>query len=403
MPRYHYKARTAEGRSVEGDLDSPDEKSLDAELQRQGMVLLEAGKGGAPARRTAGRNLSMAQTDLIFFTMELSTSYGAGLPLLGTLEDMSETAETPAVRALAAGLAEHVKGGASLAEALSAFPKAFPNLFVELVGAAERTGKLEEIFKDLVRFLEWQKEVKGQIVSATVYPASLFGAVVMLALVLTLFVFPRFLSTFAAMGGELPMPTQILLGINEVVQHQWPVLLGAAVGLPTGYMVLRRLPPVRWRIDYAKVKAPVFGPLITKVLMSRFSHNLGMMISSGLDFGSSLALCERLMGNVVLANVVAEAKSAVEQGRPLSDAMSRGGFVPSLVRRMLKLGETTGELEKSLEAVSTYYDKEVPRAIKRMFGVVEPLLLMFMAGMVLFMASAVLLPLYSMLGKMGQG
>lgn len=403
MARYRYKARANNGAAVTAVADAANEDALAETLKAEGLTLISTTIAENRARVAArgAASVSLAPTDLIFFTMEIGTSFGAGLPLIETLDEMAEGSESKAIRVLCSGIAERVRSGESLAEALKAFPKCFPDLYVQLVASSEKSGQLDAVLKDLVRFLEWQKEIRSQITSATVYPASLFGAVVGLVIVLTLFVFPKFLGTFSAMGGELPLPTRILLFIDT--QFQSHKLLAAlfAIGIPAIYFAIRDIPPVRWQIDTFKLKMPATGPLLTKVLMSRFSHNLAMMLSSGVDFQASLAMCENMMGNVVLAKLVHDARLAVERGEPLSDAMARGGWVPSLVRRMLKLGESTGSMETSLQSVSDYYDKEVPRSITRMFAIAEPVILAFMAAVVLFMASAVLLPLYGMLNMVG--
>lgn len=407
MPRFRYKARNLEGKSVEAVTEAVDDDALERELAKQGLMLISSAPAAAAKKGSfwnggiRASSIALKPRDLIFLTMELGTSYSAGLPILNTLEDMSLTSESMVVRELCRGIAERVRSGSSLAESLAAFPRAFPQLYIELVSAAEKTGKLETILDDLVRFLEWSQDTRSQIVSATIYPMSMLGAVVMLTLVLTLFVFPRFLTQFAAQGNDLPAPTLILMWADRTFRENKIQVVAVTVGVPLIYMLIKDIPPVRWRVDMMKLKIPVTGPLITKVLMSRFSHNLSMMLSSGLDFGSSLRLCERLMENVVLTQLVSDARMGVEQGKPLSDAMARGNYMPSLVRRMLKLGETTGEMEKSLESVSKYYDKEIPKSIKRMFAILEPLILVLMASVVLFMASAVLLPLYQMISNMG--
>lgn len=402
MPRYRYKARTMQGKAVEAEMEALDDMALEAELSGQGLVLLSVAPVGTRGKQKAGRRgLALNNKELTLFTMELSTSYKAGLPLLSTLEDMAASSEAARIRGICAGVADRIRGGSSLLEALSAYPNAFPTLYVELVGAAERTGQLELVLDDLVRFLEWQKEVKGQIASATIYPASLFGAILLLLVVLMGFVFPKFLEQFSSMGAELPLPTVVAIAISDFLQNQWYVLIGGLATVFGVYMAVRNHPPVRWRIDEFKLKVPLIGPLLTKILMSRFTHNLSMMLASGLEFGQSLAICERLMGNAVLGKLVADAKTAIEQGMSLSDAMSRGGYIPSLVRRMLKLGESTGKMEETLEHVSHYYDKEVPESIKRMFAVMEPMLLAIMAGVVGFLVAAVFLPIYGMLDHIG--
>lgn len=400
MARFRYKARAANGANVVAIAEAPDEEALERDLEAKGLWLISTSRAELKTKLTRGaQNISLSPTDLIFFTLEIGTSYSAGLPLIETLEDMAEGSDSRAIRYLAAAIAERVRGGESLASALEAFPRCFPTLYVQLVSSAEKTGQLDVVLRDLVRFLEWQKEIKGQIVAATVYPASMLAAVVGLGIVLILFVFPKFLSTFAAMGGDLPLPTRMLLWIDQTFQANKLLFALFFFGIPITYLVIRNIPSVRWRVDMAKLKMPATGPLLTKVLMSRFSHNLAMMLASGVDFQAALGMCEKLMGNAVLIKLVGDARLAVERGEPLSEAMSRGGWVPSLVRRMLKLGETTGAMEKSLESVSEYYDKEVPRAISRMFAILEPALLVVMAGAVLFMAAAVMLPLYEMLNK----
>lgn len=399
MPKYKYKARNLEGASVEAVAEAANDDALEKDLASQGLVLISSSL--AEKRKSTSASVELDAQNLIFFTMEVGTSFSAGLPLLQTLEDMATGAETKAVRQVSRGLADRVRGGSSLREALAAFPKAFPNLYVELIGAAERTGKLDAVLEDLVRFLEWQKETKGQIVSATVYPLSMIGAVVGLTLVLTLFVFPRFLSTFASLGDDLPAPTRILLFVDHTFTAFKGPIFGLLAILGGGLWFINRIPAMAWYVDYAKLKTPLIGPLLTKLLMSLFTHNLAMMLGSGLDFSTALRLCERIVGNLVFQKIIADARNAIEQGQPLSEAMNKDGLIPSLVRRMLKLGENTGRMEESLESVSKYYDKEIPKSIKRMFTVLEPMILATMAGVVLFMASAIMLPIYGMMDKMG--
>ncbi len=406
MARYRYKARTLDGQPVEAVADALDDRALEERLTEQGMVLISAAQMERRSKFKdvlfgTGTAAVLNPMELVLFTMEVSTSYKAGLPLLQTLEDMALSGEKRNIREVCKGISERVRGGASLGDSLAAFPKAFPELYVDLIRAAEQTGKLDRVLDDLVRFLEWQKETRGQIIGASVYPVALLGAVIGLGLILTLFVFPRFLDTFKNMGGKLPLPTKMLLGIENFVHAHHIALIVVVVGVPTAYLSLRNVPAVRMTIDMAKLRNPIVGPLLTKLYMSLFSHNLGMMIGSGLDFSNALRLVERIVKNVVFQNLIADARNAVENGRPLSDAMTRGNLVPSLVKRMLKLGETTGSMEDSLENVSRYYDKEVPRAIKKMFQIMEPLVLVTMAGVVLFMASAVLLPLYGMINQIG--
>lgn len=412
MARYRYMARDYAGKSVEAVLEAPNEDALERLLTQQGMTLVaanEVGAKGGAASKSLNLNLSfsfapspsLTQKELVLFTMELGTSYRAGLPILGTLEDMANTAEAAAIRKVSAGVADRVRGGDSLADSMRAYPKAFPTLYVELVTAAEQSGQLDRVLDDLVRFLEWQRVIKGQVKSATTYPAALLGVTVTVVVVLTVFVFPKFLESFSGMGAELPLPTRILMRIDELAKAYGQMAVGTLFGIVALYFAIRNHPPVRWQIDMAKLKMPAIGKLLTKVLMSRFSHNLAMMLASGLEFSQSLRICEKIMGNVVLGKLVQDARMAIEQGEALSDAMARGGYIPSLVRRMLKLGESTGKMEETLEHVSKYYDDEVPEAIKSTFAVIQPVMLIFMAGIVLFMAAAVFMPIYQMLELLG--
>lgn len=400
MPRYRYKARDLSGKSVEATIDAADDASLERELREKGLHLISANEVQRRVRVAIG-SPALNERDLVLFTMEIGTSYRAGLPLLGTLDDMALASESKPVRAVAQGLADRVRSGQSFADAMAAYPRAFPPLYVELVASAEKTGQLDRIMEDLVKFLEWQKELRGYVASATVYPATILGAVILLMIVLTFFVFPKFLQSFASMGDQLPLPTRVLMNIDIFTRQYWPVALTVVVVVPLVYLAVRNRPLVRQRIDAFKLQIPLIGPLLVKIGMSRLAHNLAIMLGSGLEFSQALRSCERMMGNVVLTGIVADARVAIEQGESFSDAMSRGTSVPSLVRRMLKLGETTGKMEETLEHVSRYYDQEVPVAIKRMFSILQPVILILLAGLVMFMAGAVFAPIYQMLDRMG--
>lgn len=399
MPIFAYKARDDLGAEVKGVLVADTEEALASSLRERRLYLVQA----TPRRETAEKfsTSGIDRRDIIVFALHLSTVLAAGIPIVQGLEDLERHTGKANLKKVVARIREDLQGGSSLSRALERFPQIFPEVFVSMVMAGEVSGAMDMVLRELTAFLEWQEEMISTTKRATFYPAFLLVSVLALASVLFTFVFPRIMPIFENMKVELPLLTRIMIAISKFFESNWLYMLLAVVGLVVGVQLLKRTPRGRFFLDGLKLKVPLFGQLITKLALSRFSHNLGILLRSGIDIIQSLTTVERLVGNVVIAKAISDARERVIGGGSLWRSFEATGVFPPLVIRMIATGEVSGTLEDSLQKVTDYYDRDVPDTIKRIFAVMEPMLIFMLAMFVVVIALSFYLPLYSSLGAIG--
>jgi type IV pilus assembly protein PilC len=400
VPRYEYNAIDDYGKKVRGSLFAADEKGLRGTLAGMGLHLLNAREraagGGLPAFRKG-----IKRADLIQFTFHLKTLIAAGVPIVAALGDLADQTEHPSFRDVIQDVRRNLQSGAGLSDSLGLHPEAFPEIFVSIVRAGETTGNIDGALGDLGRFLTWQEELSKTIKQATYYPTTVVCAVAGLIFILFAFVFPRFLKIFEAAQVELPLPTRIVIAVSEFFRDYGLYLLG---GIALVFLLLhlyRRTESGRLRTDGWKLKIPVIGKLIRAIEISQFSHYLASLFRAGVEMTHSLWVVEKLIGNRVIAAVVHEARDDLIAGGGLSASLRKSGEFPPMVVRMVSAGETSGNLDKTLENVSNYYDQEIPLVVKKTFAILEPVIILVLATIVLGAALSFFMALYKMVGAMG--
>ena len=317
MPDFRYRSINGAGRSVTGVATASDEASLAALLADEGLVLVEAEldsgeKGATVSARapSAAASRTVKRVELIRFTYNLQAIISAGVPIVKGLESLreeAEVAESP-MQPVLTGLIQRLRAGDSFSEALHLYPEVFPELYVNLIAAGEVSGNLEPILVDLAENLEWQEEIKGTLKQATVYPAVVLTAVAGLIAMIFLFVVPQFSELFQKMNVPLPLPTRILLGAGDLFARYWML---AAAFLAGGVFVLKALaktPHGRLWVEMAKVRLPLFGPVVMKISLSRFSKNLSVLTNAGIPITEALLIAERVAGNPIVEKAVAEVR-----------------------------------------------------------------------------------------------
>lgn len=402
MNTYHYVGIDSGGRRVSGQLVAADEAGLESRLQSMGCWLIEArADKGSAAHRISGRRMARGGTrrELINFCVLMSFQLRVGITMMTALQVTSEDCESAWFRDVLAKLREEVESGSTLAEAMTHHP-VFSRQFTSLVQAGERSGTLPEAFMELRRYLEWQEQVLSDVRQATVYPAIVLLVVCAFVMLLFTFVIPRFVTLLAAANVGLPLPTQIVFGVSGFAKATWWLWLGLLVGIPALFALGRRY-STKFAIlhDQARFRLPLFGDLIHMLAVSRFAQNLAVLYRAGLGIVDALKLTEGLVGSVWLASVIRDVSERVQTGETVSEAMHRHPVFPSLLQRMVVMGEKTGNLDKALENVAEYYNLVVPRKIKRIFSVAEPALILFLVVLVGFVALAIFLPILGMLGS----
>ncbi|MCP4366260.1 MAG: type II secretion system F family protein [Planctomycetes bacterium] len=409
MPQYTYTAIDDDGKPVDGTLEAENEDELATNLSQMGYYLLTAttAKRGKKAKAKKGSKGGfyfgkVKQREIITFTHHLSTVLSAGIPILQGLEDLVEQTEDARFRNILAETRDDVKGGSSLSDAMAKHPEAFSELYVNLLKAGEASGEVDRVLAEIARFLEWQEEMTANVKQITIYPTVVFGAIVLLVGYLFAFVFPTFTKILTQLNVPLPLPTLIVISISNFMKNYWWLLLIGIAGVITTIKVILRYPWGRYAFDRFKLGIPIFGTLLRKIALSRFAHFMALLYSAGVDILESLTVVERVVGNEVIARVIRDAREQVKAGRRLSEPLRASKQFPPMVVRMVEIGEISGQLDKTLLKVSEFYDREIPQTVKKVFAAFEPIMIVFLAGIVLLVAVSMYLPLYSSLGTLGK-
>ena len=262
--------------------------------------------------------------------------------------------------------------------------------------SGETTGRLDEVLREIVKFLEWQEELVGTIKQATTYPIIVLCALMGLIGVMFTFVLPRFLTIFDGFNIPLPLPTRITIAISNFFQNFWWLMIAGIVAAIVGLRVANRTPQGRMILDRVKLRIPIFGELSRKIALSRFAHYLATLFGAGVNIMNALEVVERVVGNMVLSDVVRKARLQVGTGQSVAGALRESKEFPPMVVRMVTIGETTGGLEETLQKVADYYDREVPQTIKRLFTALEGLVIIALGVVVLFVVLSIILPMLSL-------
>ncbi len=400
MTAFTYAARSRDGKTQKGTLTAESRQAVIQTLQARGLTpdpasIKEKGKAGAPA--VAKGNKRVKQQDLLLFTRQMATMVNAGLPLLQSLDILAEQADDANFAAVIRGIAQNVEGGETFSEALRKFPKAYPDLYVSMVRAGEAGGDLDGVLLQLADYLESTAELKRKIKSAMTYPTVAFGLILLMAAGLILFVVPRFAAIFTELGAELPAPTKFLILISNTAQS-WRALVVVAAMIGT-VMLVRAYGATetgRYNLDALKLRLPIFGRILRKVAVSRFTRTLSTLTRSGVAILQAMEIVERTAGNEVFAKAIREAGDSVRNGETLADPLARSGEFPPMVTRMIGVGEKTGALEVMLEKISDFYDSEVKAMVEGMTSLIEPLLIAFMGTIVGGIVIALFMPIMNL-------
>jgi type IV pilus assembly protein PilC len=339
--------------------------------------------------------------DLVMFCFQLEQLSTAGVPLLEGLTDLRDTTANPHFQKIIGSLVSEVEGGKMLSQAMAEYPNVFNFVFVSLVRAGEQTGKLPEVFENLSATLKWQHELISQTKRLIAYPIFVLVVVIVAVSFLMISLVPQMTTFLNNMGQELPTQTKILLLISKVfVDFWWLILLLpilATVGIALGIKHSARF---RYRVDYAKLYMPITGPILQKIILARFARYFALMYQTGIPVLDAIKTCEDIVSNQVLADALARAHQQINAGDSMSESFRNVGLFPPLVVRMIKVGENTGGLDKSLLNISYFYDRDVNESIEKMLKLIEPALTVVLGGILAFIMFSVLGPVYDSFSKL---
>lgn len=400
MPVYHYRATSAAGAAQAGVVEAPDLDGAIDTVHRMGLtpIRLEASAASRPeAARWVLIPKRVATRDLILFVRQLETMLEAGLPILSALEILHQQTTHPVLKAAIDRVRSDVEQGSTLTEALRRHPRCFPAVFTSLIHAGEEGGLLASMLDRVGGLLEYEEETEQRIRSATFYPTLIVAELCVAFIVLVKFVLPRFASLFRNLDAQLPLPTRILIGASDFFDRWWYLLIMAGIVAAAAAIAWSRTAGGRRRIDGWILRAPVFGPIFQKTIMSRFARVLAALVAAGIPILQALAVARGVAGNRIVEEEVERMRDGVTAGMGLAEAVQGRDVFPPLVVKMLAVGQETGAIDKMLVRVARYFDRDVDYAVKNLSTAIEPVLLAVLGAAVLFTALAVFLPLWNLM------
>jgi len=402
MATLAYTAIRPDGKIVTGRGEATNEEALGNQLAKERLELVEAKEVGRPNRtknlqKTTGKEKA-SRRDVADFFFQMGTLLKAGVPILQALELVGDGMRPGNLQTVVRNLAVQIQGGTNLQEAMAQFPGVFPEVVLCLVRVADKTGTLPQVCEELRAYLNWLDKMAGEIKQAMTYPIVLLVTVALFIVGMFTFVVPSFAKVLKDMKIDLPPLTRFVLGVSDFfVGNIIPIVCTVLLIVVVAHELPRRFPRVAVWLDGVKLKIPVFGPLNLMICISRFGQNLATMYRSGMLILESLSLSRDLIGNRKLAEALARVHDGVASGRKIAETMKETDMFPPLVLQMVQTGENTGQLSESLQNVTDYYNDVIPRAIKRVFGILQPLITFMMIGIVAVVALSIILPLTQMM------
>jgi type IV pilus assembly protein PilC len=413
MATYTYRALNSQGQEVKSEIEAGSSDEALNKLRARNLfptsVKEKAGKRAAPkAGAVAAPKQKKTMTiggvkakHLAQFTRQLSTLINAGLPIVRSLKILRDQLKAGVLKNALIDVHDDVEGGTSLSEAMAKHPKTFDKLYVNMVRAGEAGGILDQILDRLAMFMEKAERLKKRVISALIYPAAVVTVAGIIVLVIIGYIVPQFEKMFEEIGGELPLPTRILVKAGHIVGDFWYLFIFVPVGVFILYRLIVASNAGRYAVDFVKLRLPVFGMIVNKSAVSRFSRTLGTLITSGVPILEALNICKEATPNAVVSRAVSRVHDSIREGESMAGPLAASKVCDSMVVNMIDVGEETGELDKMLLKVADTYDEDVDALVSGMMSLLEPILIVGMGVTVGFIVIALFLPLVELMKNMG--
>lgn len=395
MERFKYKAYNAKGRPVRGVISAANESDLFNQLQSADLELITCSTIKPSRFGNLGMRKKVKIRDVIQLFIALEQMHSAGVPMLEALGDIRESMDSQALRDIMTDIHRTVSEGSSLSEAMSAHPKVFTILYLSLIAAGENTGDLSNTYKMLIKYLKWVDDMSVKIKKATRYPIILMAAVILVCVVMMGYVVPQIVGFIKNIGQELPWYTLALISTSNFVRNYWMFLLFSPVVAIIAIKIGKKISSgFAYRYDMMLLRLPVAGDLIKKINIARYSQTFAALYASGIDVINCLRSASNTISNLCLAEALEMTLAKVQTGSPLSDGFNASGEFPTLVIRMVRIGEESGALSPVFDQVSEFYTRDVDEAVQGMIAMIEPALTLLLGGMIIWIAAGVFGPIY---------
>ncbi len=402
MAEFLWEAATIRGELRKGEIAAADESAVRGLLRRQGLKSITVKKKPKDlAELLRLRKKKVKEKEIVVFSRIFSTMINAGLPLIQCLDLLAQQEKNKTFAKVITSVKEDIEGGATLHEALKKNPKVFDDLFVNLVAAGESGGTLDIILNRLSTYMEKAMKLKSKVKGAMTYPASVLVISIAVLALLLLKVIPVFQKMFEGMGGQLPAPTQFVISTSQFVQSYFLFMVAGVVLAIYAFKRYYRTEKGRLRIDALILKAPVFGPLLNKVAVAKFTRTLSTMLGSGVPILEGMSIVSKTAGNKIVENAIIKTRQSISEGKTIAEPLSETGIFPPMVVQMIAVGEATGALDMMLSKIADFYDDEVDAAVAAMTSLLEPIMMVFLGGVVGGMIICRYLPIFKMASVIG--
>jgi len=405
MPTYKFRGRRYDtGAVIEGERASQNTQSLAATLRSEKIMPISINeKKGKAAAGLSKKGGAVTSAQIAIFTKQFSVMLEAGLPLVQSLGILAEQSDNAAMAKCLNAVREDVEAGSTLAEAMRKHPKVFDTLFVNMIAAGEAGGILDVILQRLSVFVEKLVKLKRSLVSASVYPGVVITVAIGIVIAIMVFVIPTFAELFKNMNATLPLPTRIVMGLSDLMVAYILPIIAFFVLLMVAAQRYYATYSGRLVIDGLILKIPIFGEVIKKIIVARFSQTLGTLLASGISILEALDITARTAGNLVIQNALLDARKAVQEGNTLVEPLKKSGLFPPMVVQMVGVGEQTGELDQMLQKMADFYEEQADAAIADFLTLIEPLMIIFLGGVIGGIVISMYLPIFSLIGKLAGG
>lgn len=401
MPVFLWEGKTAQGKVMKGEMEAANQAAVLARLRSQRIQPIptrvrEKGKGLEKEITIPGFGAKVTDHDVMLFTRQFATMIDAGLPIVQGLEILSQQSESKTFRNIIREIKQDVEGGFTLADALKKHPKAFDDLYVNMVAAGEVGGVLNTILNRIAMFIEKSNKLKKKVKGAMIYPCTIVAVAVAVVTILLLYVIPVFAELYGGMGKALPAPTQITINLSNWFRAYFFYMVVVLVGIGVALRMYHKTPQGKMTIDGILLKTPIIGDLLRKVAVARFSQNMSILLTSGVPILDGLAITAKTAGNKVVEKAIMDARISISQGKTVAEPLTESKIFPPMVCQMVAIGENTGALDAMLKKVADFYEEEVDNSVANLTSLMEPMIMVVLGVILGGLVISMYLPIFQL-------
>lgn len=393
MSHYRYVAKDKAGQPLSGVLEGKSEAEVAEALHKKDLLIVSIQETKKkPAKAKGGAKIKL--DELVVFSRQLATMIDAGIPLVQALGILSEQIENKSLKDVVVIIRQDIEAGMSFCDALAKHPGVFSEFFINMTRAGEASGMLDQVLDRLATYLEKTAALTRKVKSSLVYPAVVVSMAIIITAVLLLKVVPTFKGIFEMLGGQLPLPTRVLIGISDMLRHYFIFVVIFLIAMSFIFKKYISTEKGRYRFDAQKLKVPVLGPLFRKVAIAKFSRTFSTLVKSGVAVLNALEIVAKTSGNKIVEEAVLNCRTAVRNGESIARPLAKSGVFPPIVCRMIGVGEQTGQLEKMLSKIADFYDEQVDAAVAGLTSMIEPLVIAFLGVVIGGIVISLFLPVF---------